>query len=335
MTVQQQSHSVPPLVELVRSWTETDGDTLKYGATRDLLTFLSRELYGDYQPFQDGPLFLDRLADWLDNLRGDTHGQQLLFEFVPWLLFIGKQELDTMYRAAFTGPISRWIIDDAGLDIADPMLPEKFSAALRKTYFGHMAGMDIGSFCRINNLHGQSLRPGFRELSILGDFDRFQDELRDGRYTRVVAVEDMVGTGTQMIEACPILSHVSNVQVLLCPIVVSQRGIDTWHEELEPSNGHMRFSPLFRVPRNAILPEDPRGYVENPIAIQMRALINSTWSSVQGDTRHPDLEDGPFGFGKYGSLVVSYLNCPDNVPPLVHYNGGQWRPLFPRVSREG
>ena len=44
---------------------------------------------------------------------------------------------------------------------------------------------------------------------------------------------------------------------------------------------------------------------------------------------------GAFGFGDFGSVVLSAINCPDNVPPLLHYGGDQWDPLFPRVPREG
>ncbi len=341
MAEEYSPNQVPTIDELVNRWTdvpgdiENPGDTLKYGATRNLLHLLSRKLYADYQPFPEGPQFLERLARWLDNLRDDEAAQQLLFEFVPWLLFIGRHEMETMYRAAFTGPISRWIIDDAELGIADPELPEKFAAAVRKTFFGHMAGMDIGSFARVNSLSGQSDRPEFRVLSRYGDFDEFRNGVTTKGFDRIVAVEDMVGTGTQMLEACPILSHVDPIEVLLCPIVVAPAGVRTWLDNLKPYNSHMTFSPLFVIPPNATLPEVAPTIGEHPLSNQFRTLINDTWNAVQGSNPSPQLQDGPFGFGRFGSLVLSYLNCPDNVPALVHYESECWKPLFPRVSREG
>jgi hypothetical protein len=125
---------------------------LKFADTRDLLELLSQELYSDYQPFPESSPFFERLAEWLDNVRDDETSQQLLFEFVPWLLFIGRREMETMYRAAFTGPITRWIIEDAQLDLADPDLPKEFTNAVRETYFGSLAGMDVGGFFRVNGL---------------------------------------------------------------------------------------------------------------------------------------------------------------------------------------
>ena len=303
MTEEQTPHQPPTVEELVARWTDATGDTPKYGAIRDLLLFLSRELYCDYQPFPEGPQFLERLARWLDNLRDDESGQQLLFEFVPWLLFICRREMETMYRAAFTGPISRWIIDDAGLDIADPELSEKFSAAVRTTFFGSIAGMEIGSFAHINDLSGQSYRPEFRVLSRFGNFDQFRDEIQVDGFKRVVAVEDMVGSGTQMLEASPILSHVAPINVLLCPIVVAPAGAQAWHDVLEPDNPHMTFSPLFFIPPNATLSETAPTIPEHPLSNQFRRLINDTWDAVQGAHPSPQLKDGPFGFGRFGSLA--------------------------------
>ena len=323
--------------ELVDGWTSASGSNQHLSVIRDLVRFLSLELYGQYEPFAAmAPPFWERLAGWLQNV-GSTKDRQCLLEFVPWLLFIGQEEMKTMYQAAFAGPIRRWIINEAQLDITATDLSEQLAVEVRQTFFGSIAGMQIDSFARINGLGGQSLRPNFRDLSRAGDFDRFKhDEIQGLGYQRIVAVEDMVGTGTQMMEAAPILAHMTPLKVLLCPIVVAPAGVDRWLDELKPfpEYAHFSFEPLFVIPANATLPMK-RGRQPEPVEVrEFRALLKQTWPQVQGT--HPSSQlYSEFGFGNFGSLVLSYLNCPDNVPPLVHYEGDQWQPLFPRVPREG
>ena len=44
--------------------------------------------------------------------------------------------------------------------------------------------------------------------------------------------------------------------------------------------------------------------------------------------------NGDFGLGDdYGTLVLSYLNCPDNLPAIIHFPSNV--ALFPRAPREG
>ncbi len=335
MTAGQTPTSIPGIDDLVGRWTEATGDTLKYGGTRDLLHFMSRELYGDYQPYPDGPNFLDRLASWLHNLCDNTAGQQLLFEFVPWLLFIGHREMTSMYRAAYNGPITRWIIDQASLDIFDPELPRKFSSELDRTWFGSLAGMDIGSFMRTNGIDEQSLRPDFRVLSyFVSDPSTLRDYLtenehRRGGYSRIVAVEDYVGTGNQMNKASTLLQQLSDFPTLICPIIAAETGV-TRGKSIEMASPHISFKECFRIPPAATISSDPV-HQEPEFMPDLRKLINDTWSRLTTSARG----DRPFGFLNSGSLVLTYMNCPNNVPPLLHRRMAKWEPLFPRVSREG
>ena len=103
MTTKQNTKAAESIYEIVARWTLRDGPTQHLSATRDLLRFLTDELYHEYQPFSEKPLFWERLARWLSNVKSEAD-QQRLFEFVPWMLFVGSKEMATMYRAAFTGP---------------------------------------------------------------------------------------------------------------------------------------------------------------------------------------------------------------------------------------
>ena len=113
--------------ELVDGWTGASGSNQHLGAIRDLVRYLSRELYEQYQPLGGKPPFWERLAGWLQNV-SSKRDQQLLLELVPWLLFVGRKEMDAMYQAAFVGPISRWLIEEAQLDITAANLPTRLRA---------------------------------------------------------------------------------------------------------------------------------------------------------------------------------------------------------------
>ncbi len=318
--------------DMVERWTRASGKTQHFSTIFDLLRLLASELYSEYQPFPESAPFMDRLRLWLDQVP-DEDDRKCLFEFVPWLLFIGRREMESMYRAAFSGPISRWIIDDANLDICDISFPFRFQQAVEQTFFGSIAGMDIGSFIRVNELRGQSIRPDFRVLEKLGDVGRTDSYLKSEKKTRIVAVEDYVGTGSQMREAAGFLSQLADFKTLLNPLVVSPIGVIEG-ERLSKHSPQLSFVPLFVVPSCATLPGSPPVGVNEPIDFPaMRSLVKRLWSQVQGTIPDPQLYT-PFGFGSTGSLVMTYFNCPDNMPPLVHHLSDTWKPLFRRLYRE-
>ena len=320
--------------ELVDEWTEVSHSDQQLSRVRDLVRFLKDELYNEYKPILAKPLFWDRLATWLQNVSVASDRQRML-ELVPWLLFIGQNELEWMERAALTGPITRWIIEDARLGITDPHLTKKVNEEIARTFFAGIAG-PIDEFLRINNVAGQSYRPIFRDLAKSQEFQLLDREITKGKYRRVVVVEDMVGSGEQMEEAARTIAHLAPKKVLLCPVVVAPAGVKRWIDDLQPRGdmSHVSFSPLFVIPPNATIPMTASAGNEFTEIEDFRELLHRTWGQVKGRNPDDQLFDGPFGFGRFGSLVLTYRNCPDNVPPLVHYDGDQWNSLFPRVPRE-
>ena len=88
------------LDRFVEHWSRGSGDTQEISALLELIELLRLELYNEYQPFPRGPtLSFQRLVNWLGNVRSEKD-RRLFFEFVPFLLFIGRCEMETMYRAA-------------------------------------------------------------------------------------------------------------------------------------------------------------------------------------------------------------------------------------------
>ena len=317
--------------ELVSEWTEKSGNPLELHGTLDLLIVMRDHLYSQYQPFPEQPDYIDRLYAWVNQV-ASTSDKKTLFKLAAWLLFVGSKEMHSLYRSSYADVVTRWVIDDAKIDITASDANDEIRLALRKTFFGSIAGMDIGSYCRRNGIQGQTFRPDFREQSEIGDLKALRNYLT-GTFDRIVAVEDFVGSGEQMEKATECLSQLAEFPVLLSPILVATEGF-TVGLDLQTINSHVSFRPLFPLPRvNAVPGSSPPGYSEPPLNKRVRKLLTKVWPQTEGTSPTQPLY-GPFGCGGVGSLVLTYLNCPDNVPPAIHHKSDTWEPLFRRASRE-
>jgi hypothetical protein len=317
--------------EVVSSWTRKSGNHLDLLGKLDLLALLNDELYSQYQPFAVKPDYMDRLFAWIDGA-SSIRDKTLMFELASWLLFVGEEEMKSLYQSSFTGIITRWVIDQEGIDITIGDVSDLVDKGLKATFFGSIAGMDMGTYCRVNGIEGQSFRPDFREHSYLGSSDSLRKYLKRKSYKRIVAVEDYVGTGTQMKEACRYLSQLFDFPTLLCPMLIAPDGVK---EGNKLANSHLKFEPLIPLSPEATIPAvAPRGSHEPRFLPKLRGTLKHLYVKVYGQNPTQQLY-GPFGFGDTGSLLLTYLNCPDNVPPLIHHKSDTWEPLFRRASREG
>jgi hypothetical protein len=320
--------------DLVNDWTRVSRADLGLHTKLQLLEMLDTDLYSQYQPFPEKPRFMERLFDWIMGA-STSDDRQTLFEYALALLFVGKEDLESLCRAAFEGPILRWIIDVADINIAFPDAGERLQQARKETFFGSIAGMNIGDFCRYNAIH-QEIRPDFREHALIGDPKSLRMYLETAGFVRVVAVEDYVGTGSQMKKAHKYLKQLSDLDlpVLLCPLIVAQEGVKAG-EKL--AKGNMAFQPVFRIPDAAMIGENES--VDEPVLVsKLRDLLPRLFDAVNGTVLERQLKDhiGPFGFLNKGTSLLSYLNCPNNVPPIVHHQSDTWTtPLFRRSEREG
>ena len=309
--------------ELVREWAQSSGEIDKIRRNQSLLRFLGEWLFCEYQPYPEKADFWERLYTWLDQVpagpRRASH-QQAMFNFVIHLLFAGERDLTSMYRAAYDGPIRRWLIDQANLNLETPNFDIEFENARRNTWFGSLAGMDINTFCRVNRIFGQSYRPEFRFINEFCDANKLRKWLDDKGYERIVVVEDMVGTGCQFLETIEVLTKLGK-ETLFVPLFIPPKGEKLIRRFLnKPKNSHVKFHPIQILPLDCVIQKNPQ-LTDSEDVIAFRDVIN-----IYGK--------GIFGFGQdYGTLALSYLNCPDNVPKII------WSPsesaLFPRASREG
>jgi hypothetical protein len=325
------AHQPSTIRELVNSWTRQSGNNLDLLGQLDLLDLMNKELYSKYQPFNASPDYMDRLFAWISGAPS-VRDKKLLFKLACWLLFVGEEEMKSLYQASFTGVITRWVIDQQKIDIFANDADDCIREAMKRTFFGSIAGMDMGTYCRVNGIEGQDLRPDFREQAKIGELENLRKYLIRKKYSRIVAVEDYVGSGTQMQEACGCLSQLTDFRVLLCPILVAKQGVEMG-TQLANSILHLTFEPVFPIPKEAAIPATRSSSEEPRFFSSLRQAFTRLHDRVRGN--NPTQNFSPFGFRDTGSLIMTYLNCPDNVPPIIHLKSDTWAPLFRRNPRGG
>ncbi|MBU0768929.1 MAG: hypothetical protein KJ687_07550 [Proteobacteria bacterium] len=297
------------------------------------IEYLSSNLYHEYEVTLYPPHheFPNRLREWLLSSPAEDD-RKILYELVPRLFFIGRKEIISLYRAAFNGPIARWLIDQNNINILSGTAQNELIKSLKSTWFCPITdSMKISEFYHVNTISGVDLRPDWRTLAELGDPTKIVSYMatQNPPLDRIVLLEDFVGTGSQMGKTVHFAARLT-CPILLCPLIISRLGHNR-AMELKRIYPNLFFEPALvlddSVRINGNADED-----KDPFIIKLRDLILRTYPLVKGSK--PKHDYGPFGYGKEGLLVVLYTNCPDNTLPLIHYESDTpWHPIFPRSSR--
>jgi hypothetical protein len=316
-------------------WDSTEGQSVDYFQISDQIEYFAKHLFNDYQPTKGlgEKHFLDRFNDWLNSVSSDDD-QRILFQLVCKIFFIGRNEFESLYQAAFNGPVARWLIDQEGMKL-DSTNTSRLKAAERQTWFCAITdSMQISDFYHLNHIQGVEIRPVWRTLYEFANETsaRHIDEYMKKRgFKRLVLLEDFVGSGTQMETAVRFAASLpSHYPLLLCPIVICPKGISKG-EELDDEFGHLTFSPVLQLQQEIFL---ARKCVdgESEFMASLRQVVTNNHKLLV----NPKTKYSPFGFRSTGSLVVMHTNCPNNTLPILHHssNGGSpWSALFPRSER--
>lgn len=182
--------------QLIRAWAESD-----LNLVNRRLEMLDRCLYSTYEPSQPPKDCFDtRFTKWLRNLENDEEAQKTLFRMAADLFYVGPDEFHELYRLAYNGPIARWLIDEESIDITAGDAQARLQDAVRSTWFCPITdSMRISSFYHVNNIPTRSnLRPDWRSVAALGDPHKVSQYMADGRFTRLVLLEDFIGGGSQV-----------------------------------------------------------------------------------------------------------------------------------------
>lgn len=312
------------LHDIVAPWL-LDDESDELLELRDRLVWLRRHLFGEYEPSEVLD-FDDRLVRWLENVP-DGPERRALFKLLGHLFFVAKPQFKALCRGAFNDVIARWLLDEEAIELAAPDLGDRLQEAARRTWFCAVTdSMNINSFLKVNNLSGHDIRSDWRSLEKLADPDRVSAHVAEQGISRIVFLEDFVGSGGQIRSTIVwARSALPTTPILLAPLICCPEGLDTGRRLSTRYN--IEFAPVLALAEPLFLMPDQQAG-EPEVFGEVREII--------GREKHRlgEWDEDPFGHGDTGAIFAMYSNCPDNSLPIIHEQNDDWKALFPRVSRE-
>lgn len=302
--------------------------------------------------------YMVRLAEWIGNVQTDEE-RQLLLEYALHVSFFSHDDLCALYRTAFSGVITRWVIEQEKLSFDDADFQTRLAEEMhqRTWYCPVTDSMDINEFYHANHIVGVTHRPGFALLKMLDEpmdeddadtptrlMKNLEKYIGDPNprsaappLKRLVLLEDFVGTGTQSAGALKWAAKNLGLPILFVPLVICAPGVKELAKIAAKHAANVRVSPLLKLDERDLLGDNRKGVPGIPNAERIETLARGTFHQVAGG-QHSDTNIAPhtaFGFKKTGASFVSYSNTPNNTLPLIHNRpaSGGWRPLFPRSAR--
>ena len=326
------------IAEKVQRWALQEQGDLDFNAIHAEIEYLISHRFDQYVPTTGpAPDFRARLAAWLNNEGVSDEDQKIMFRIVPNTFFLGREEFVALQRAALLGPVYRWLVDEAGIAFTDANRDNELDTAVTETWFCPITdSAHISDFYHVNNLTGVEHRVEWRAMAKLagGDSTLLLRYMTSTGLRRVVLVEDVVGSGSQMNDLIPLLSNLPpNIKVLLVPLVVCPVGAEAGRT-IQRNLPNVQFAHVLELPQHSFVAETPDPN-EPQFFGSIRDLIKRLYLLVSGGVpEHPAaLPYGPFGWRRTGALIVTYSNAPDNTIPLIQHHSVTWDPLFPRSSR--
>jgi hypothetical protein len=345
----------PDLDELVEQWT-LDGhrpsakhiipaSPLADASFKDVL--LQLEYFGEkrFSRFVPAlfpphtPNFRDRLLNWITNQGLTDEQQRLLFEFALRLSFFSFEDFLQLYRNAFLGQVSRWIIDELHLSLDQADFDEHLicERQQRTWYCPVTDSMVISEFYHANRITGIDQRPAFRSLKQFCDPALLTSYMNSKGLKRLVLLEDFVGSGTQTREVVEWAVDGLACPVLFVPLIICPDGLAAFVELASKYPSRLKVEPVLTLDEDSFV--FPRGGTNDPLYKKVADMAERVHPIIAGS---PDSSYGFKGFhapgdSMLGATVVLFSNTPDNSLPLIHYHShppSNWQALFPRVSRE-
>lgn len=319
---------------------------LDYHAAREWRVYLPTEHHPDFNRN-----YMDRLARWVSNLADETD-QKLLLEYALYISFFSHDDFVAFYRTAYNREITRWVATHINARL-EPQGLQAFNDHIKQELHDHTwfcpitDSMDINEFHKVNHIKGVGHRPFFTTLQmvaehptapnsqIAADWIRYmKNPSPDPFYTlpplkRLVLLEDIVGSGTQCLDA--IHWAVTNLEtpILFIPLILCPNGVEALRAEEKLSGGRLTVRPVIELRRGELIGPERHGELGWPITVEIEKLAKKCAARVSGgkDT---------FGYKNTGCSLATFSNTPDNTLPMVHHKPGTgtWEPLFPRVYRD-
>ena len=331
--------------QVASSYYETILNELDYHAVRDWRVYLPAE-HPSYNTS-----YMERLAAWIGNLT-DEDDQKLLMEYALHISFFSHDDFTALYRTAMDREITRWVASQIGVRL-EPAGGQALNNEVRKYIHHHTwfcpvtDSMDINEFYKVNHLKGVGHRPGFATLQMLAEKSATKDTMLASNVIHYMAnpsldpqnpslplkylvlLEDIVGSGSQCLDA--VRWAVANLgkPVLFVPLILCPNGAKVLRDEAQQSNGLLTVCPVVELRRSDLLGSERNGEQGWQMAEMVEDLAVRCSANVAFN--YP-----PFGYNDTGCSLVTFSNTPDNTLPMIHDNArtGNWIPLFPRVYRD-
>ena len=296
---------------------------------RQRYEFLTQQLFCEYQPtinLTDATIrdFMKRLDLWLNQFNSEEE-QIAAFESIEYLFFVGTKEFNELYRCTAV-KIERWIANRHNLNPFLPSTQRKVDSILKKSWICPVTdSFRINDFLHITNLRAMDRRGDWYNLSKLGDHQKIRDESTSVKY--LILLEDFSGSGKQISNVLRFALGITELHILLIPMVVCAPGIEKVLSVIENyGNGRVCFDPVVSLAENTLVGKDKISG-EPKLFERLRNVIETHATKLKSHNA--------YGFKKVGSLVVTYSNCPNTTPPIYHKALKDHQAIFPRLPRNG
>ena len=347
-----------PILEMIEKWKDAaspSDDAKRFNRILDNLRYLDRVKFQPFVPtlYSRHPIsYMDRLHAWLSNRGLSLDQQQDLFEFAYHIAFFSFDDFAGLFQNAFTGPITRWCLSQAGIRLEDKdwharLDDERFN----KTWFCPVTdSLLISVFHHVNAIEGKSRKPAFRELMCFGDQtadahrNKIKIHMARAGYKRIVLLEDFVGTGNQTEETIKWTLETLELPVLFCPMIIAPEGAKRYRDlkkdydikrKKDPGVPSFEIEPIFELSHDCFVFDAISA--PSPLLERIRRLAEDVHARLSKTKE--ECKDGALGYWNAGSpqkgaTVVKFDNTPNNSLPLIYHSSSNWNCLFPRVARQ-
>jgi hypothetical protein len=315
-----------------------------YSDITSFLKYLNKIKFSKYEITKHSQYsfdYFDRLAAWLKNHESDERKRRLLLELAYKVIFLCPEDMSSLYRQSFTGPIMRWVMECSSLTLSTRNWQSELTDELfDKTWYCSVTdSMKISTFYHINGISGQNFRPAFRELKKFKcDLNELNKYCENNSISRLALLEDFVGTGTQSKPVIKWASENLTIPILFCPLITTKEAVDCY-SQIEGANPNLTVSPVIVMDSDFFVYETGSELSEfNQLICNLSSESQPLLEWQQGPTESRNKKLRHLGFWnnssvQLGALLVMYTNTPNNSLPMIHHQSDRWAPLFPRVNR--
>jgi len=315
-------------MRIVEEWLEAQATQKEISTLSNRYDLYAARLFNDYEPLITSVAdihrdFFARLDKWLRNFPAENDRWNA-FRLIDDIFFVGRHELNELYRVAFDQISCDWLASQAGLKFDDPNFTHKLDDVKSRTWFCPITdSLRINAFRHINHLSSPNYFPDWNSLAKFGCPKKILDYIAE-HIDYLVLVEDFIGTGTQVEDAIKFLEQHIKIPVLVLPLIICPTG-DAKLKGFTDIASSRQYRPVLRLMNDSIIPEMPAAG-DAPKTISNRSVVEK-YRQITKDGK-------PYGFeAGFGSLVVMHTNCPNNTIKPIHAHTQKWSALFPRSKR--